>query len=366
MNDILNKLTDGGELSQGDLTDLLAREAPDDVARLHAAAYEVKRRTVGTTVYFRGIIEFSNVCAKDCLYCGIRRSNGHVERYTMDVDAIVEAAKWAHEQRYGSIVLQSGERQDEGFAAFVEEAVSRINAVSDGELGVTLSLGEQSKDVYRRWFEAGAHRYLLRVESSDPDLYRRLHPVDHDFDARLRSLAALRAVGYQVGTGVMIGLPDQTVEQLARDILFFRAMDVDMIGMGPYIPHGQTPMAGNADGFDAARQLTRALNMIAVTRLALPDINIAATTALQALDPMGREQGIKAGANIIMPNITDTQYRTSYQLYDNKPCLDENATMCRGCLERRIANIGETIGYAQWGDSPHYARRHKTVVPGHE
>lgn len=357
MDDVLRRLQAGQAVSASDLACLLRRDEPDAVARLHAAAHEVKRRTLGTTVHFRGIIEFSNRCAKDCLYCGIRKSNRAVQRYTMDEDDIVRAAQWAHGSRYGSVVLQSGERQDARFVRLVERVLHRIKETSHGQLGVTLSLGEQSEETYRRWFDAGAHRYLLRIETSDAGLYRSLHPHDHDFDARCRSLEALRAVGYQVGTGVMIGLPGQRSEHLARDVEFFRTMDVDMIGMGPYVPHRQTPMADNATGFDAERQLVKALNMIAVTRLALPDINIAATTALQALDPRGRERGLQAGANIIMPNVTDTEYRTAYQLYDNKPCLDENADMCKGCLAGRIAGIGETIGYDAWGDSPHFAAR---------
>lgn len=353
----LDRLANGEDVSCEDLAFLLGRDNPDDVERLHAAAYAVKKRTIGTTVHFRGIIEFSNVCAKDCFYCGIRKSNRGVERYTMDSNAIVQAAQWAHANRYGSIVLQSGERQDPAFAEFVEGVLEQIRETCNGELGVTLSLGEQSAETYRRWYDAGAHRYLLRIETSDADLYRRLHPRDHDYDARRSSLDALRVAGYQVGTGVMIGLPGQTPGHLARDIGFFRDMDVDMIGMGPYVPHHQTPLADRVEAFDAERQLVRALNMIAVTRLALPDINIAATTALQALDPRGRERGLRAGANIIMPNVTDTRYRTAYQLYDNKPCMDEAADMCKGCLARRIASIGETVGYAEWGDSLHFVKR---------
>jgi len=207
-----------------------------------------------------------------------------------------------------------------------------------------------------RWYDAGAHRYLLRIETSDPDLYSTLHPSDHDFEKRKACLYALKRIGYYVGTGIMIGLPGQTVENCADDILFFRDLDVDMIGMGPYIPHSDTPLGASCDmsGFDGSEQLEKALMMIAVTRIVLKDVNIASTTALQALNDLGREMGLKAGANIIMPNITDTRYRRGYQLYENKPCLDENASMCRGCLESRIQSIGETIGYREWGDSPHF------------
>jgi biotin synthase len=217
-------------------------------------------------------------------------------------------------------------------------------ATTGGELGITLSLGEQTEDVYRAWFDAGAHRYLLRVETTNRELYRALHPVTHDFDARIECLQRLRRVGYQVGTGVMIGLPGQTTEDLANDIAFFRDHDIDMIGMGPYVLHSDTPLADVLDSIDPETQLELGLKMIAVTRLVLRDVNIAATTALQALNPVGREMGLQAGANIIMPNLTDTQYRESYQLYEGKPCMDEDSSMCRGCLQRRVAGIGETIG----------------------
>jgi biotin synthase len=324
---------------------------------LFKKAYRIKVEQVGTQVYFRGIIEFSNQCTKDCFYCGIRRSNRAVTRFSMSEEEIVQGGLWAHAQQYGSIVLQSGERQDSAFVDFVERVVATLKERSQGQLGITLSLGEQSADAYRRWFRAGAHRYLLRIETSNQTLYRQLHPEDHDPSERLRCLAVLRAEGYQVGTGVMIGLPGQSPEDLANDIAFFREQDIDMIGMGPYIVHAQTPLAETVTNYDPARQLELGLRMIALTRIMLKDVNIAATTALQALDPQGRERGLAAGANIIMPNITDIKYRDAYQLYDGKPCLNENAALCKNCLTNRIASLGETIGLGQWGDSPHFSKR---------
>jgi biotin synthase len=311
---------------------------------------------VGNKVYFRGLIELSNICGKDCYYCGIRKSNPKVARYRMPDDEIVEAAIWAYHEGYGSIVLQAGEIQGDKFTDDIEQIIRKIKSETKGELGITLSLGEQNDSTYMRWYDAGAHRYLLRIETSDSDLYSTLHPSDHDYEKRKTCLYALKRIGYYVGTGVMIGLPGQTVENCADDILFFRDLDVDMIGMGPYIPHNDTPLGAPSDisGFDGSEQLEKALMMIAVTRIVLKDVNIASTTALQALNDLGREMGLKAGANIIMPNITDTRYRRGYQLYENKPCLDENASMCRGCLESRIQSIGETIGYHEWGDSPHF------------
>jgi len=350
------------ELGRDDLVALLDISDPDEESALFRRAYEVKRQHVGTKVYFRGLIELSNLCVKNCFYCGIRRDNRAVKRYTLTEEEVLDAVRFAHAARYGSVVIQSGERQDEEFVSFIERLVKRVKEVSHNELGITLSLGEQSESTYRRWFDAGAHRYLLRIETSNATLYKTLHPVDHDYEARLEALRTLYRIGYQVGTGVMIGLPGQTTEDLADDIAFFKKMDVAMIGMGPFIPHHETPLAGSIPDWKEQKelQLRRALRMIAAVRIHLKDVNIASTTALQAIDHVGREMGLLAGANIIMPNLTDTEYRTGYQLYDDKPCMDENATMCTACLERRITSIGETVGYGEWGDSPHFinAKKH--------
>ena len=346
-------------LAADEIAALLALTDPDDLAALHRAAYAVKVRHIGKQVSLRGIIEMGNVCAKNCFYCGIRAGNGAVSRFQLDEQTVLRAARRNLELGYGSLVLQSGEIESEAHTAFIERLLHQITALSDGAQGITLSLGEQSRETYARWRAAGAHRYLLRIETSSHELYTRLHPADHRFDRRVDCLRSLRDCGYQVGSGVMIGLPGQTVDHLAADVLFFRDHDLDMIGMGPYLPHPDTPL-GRERAFtpgDAARQLRLGLNMIAVTRLFLHDTNIAATTALQALADDGREQGLLAGANVIMPNVTDTEYRSRYQLYANKPCLDENAAQCRTCLAARIAVIGETILWNQRGDSPHFFAR---------
>ena len=326
-----------------------------DVDELFKAAYEVKCRHVGRRVAFRGLVEFGNICEKDCYYCGIRKSNGNVRRYRMGADEIVHAAEWAHKAGYGSVVLQSGELTGEANAAFIEDILKRIHASAGDDFGITLSLGEQPEETYRRWRNAGAHRYLLRIETSNPALYANLHPSDHSWERRRDCLRALRRCGYQVGTGVMSGLPGQTTDDLASDIEFFATEDVDMIGMGPYIPHPDTPLGKDVSWTpDAAKErLELGLRMIAATRLYLHDVNIAAATALQALDPEGREKGLLAGANVIMPNVTDKQYRADYRLYAGKPCLDENASVCRACLERRISSIGEEVLWNKRGDSPH-------------
>jgi len=338
------------------MLEILASDDPQFLDKIFKEAYRVKRTYLGNTVYFRGIIEFSNICRKDCFYCGIRKSNCSVPRFRMSDKEIIEAALFAEQSGYGSIILQAGERSDEQFVTFVENVIQAIKQKTAGRLGITLSLGEQTHETFQRWFAAGAHRYLLRIETSNKELYQRLHPDDHYYEARLRCLDSLRHIGYQVGTGVMIGLPYQSHEDLVKDIFFFEQHDVDMLGMGPYLVHKNTPLAGIPD-FDPKKNFILSLKIIALARLHLKDINIAATTALQALDPRGREEGLKAGANIIMPNITPIQYRNSYQLYDGKPCLDENAQACKSCLEKRIRSIGEEIGYHRWGDSPHFFKK---------
>ena len=344
-----------------ELIEILSLESESDLQALYARAYEVKKRYVGTTVYFRGIIELSNICSKNCYYCGIRSSNPDFPRYTISLEDALAQAKWCHEQRYGSLVIQAGERTDAAWVDMVSELIRGIKQLSDGKLGITLCLGEQSEEVYRRWFEDGAHRYLLRVETTNQALYRKLHPADHDFIKRRECLRLLRKVGYQVGTGVMVGLPGQTYADIADDILFFWDEDVDMLGMGPYIPHHGTPLKHLVEGFDEEKALQLGLKMIAACRIALKDVNIATTTALQALHPKGREMGLLAGANVLMPNITDTKYREGYQLYEGKPNLDENQEETMEKLAESIANVGETIGFDEWGDPKHFFRRQKAL-----
>jgi len=328
-----------------------------DLQALFDAALAVTHARFGRKIYFRGLVEFGNICAKNCFYCGIRRGNANLSRFQMTAEQIIACARQTAAAGYGSIVLQAGERQDSGFAEFVEALVRRIK--DETGLGVTLSLGEQSPDVYRRWREAGAHRYLLRIETSNRQLYRRLHPADHSYDRRLKCLRALRAVGYMVGTGVMIGLPGQTEEDLANDILFFESEDVDMIGMGPFVPHPHTPLYASAAEYRPERQLRLALVMIALARLRLPDVNIAAATALDALAPQGRQWGLLAGANVIMHNLTPPQYGRRYYLYEGHwPASEcQEIEKQHAVLAAQIAAIGAEIAYWEYGDSPRFVRR---------
>lgn len=357
----VQEIIDQQQFSRENLVRLLSASG-DERTLLFRRAGEVKQQNVGTKVYFRGLIELSNVCEKDCLYCGIRKSNSAVERYNLTDDEVLAAARFAYRENYGSIVVQSGEVTNEQFVARIERLIRQIKALSDNRLGITLSLGEQTEAVYRRWYGAGAHRYLLRIESSNPELYRKLHPADghHRYEQRLNALKALKKIGYQTGTGIMIGTPFQTPDDLAGDLLFFRDFDVDMIGMGPFIEHDDTPFGDYAaDGLPLAERFQRSLKMVAILRLLMPDINIAATTALQAIDPLGREKAVKAGANIIMPNITPGKYRNNYLLYNNKPCTDEEPEQCAGCLDARLALADGEIGYGEWGDSRHFGKKEK-------
>lgn len=339
--------------------ELVALLSWPDARELYAAAYAVKVRVSGKGVSIRGLVECGNVCEKDCRYCGIRKGNSKVHRYVMDADEIVREAEWAFKSGYGNLVLQSGEQTGAGHTEMIEAVLRRIRGFAGDSFGITLSLGEQTEETYRRWRAAGAHRYLLRIETSNPKLYATIHPADHLWTRRLDCLRMLRRCGYQVGSGVMAGLPGQTLDDLASDIEFFASEDIDMIGMGPYIPHPDTPLGEgipwSADA--AARRLELGLRMIAVARLHLHDVNIASATALQALDPDGREKGLLAGANVMMPNITDVGYRANYQLYLGKPCLEEDPAASREKFERRVAAIGETIKWNARGDSPHWEKR---------
>jgi biotin synthase len=365
--DALTSLLSQDRFSHEDLVRLLALQDPVDVARLRIRANEVLAGRLGTAVYYRGIIEFSNICARDCFYCGIRAGNPTVERYTLTEQEILDAARWSAEEGYGSVVLQSGERCDPGFVTWVEHLVRRIREITvrpflPQGVGITLSLGEQLLATYLRWRKAGAHRYLLRIETTDPGLFARIHPPSQTLEARRQALRDLDAAGFQVGTGVMIGIPGQTVDMLAEDVAFFRDNPIDMIGMGPWLPHEEAPMKDWPQPLSAEAQFQLALNMIAVVRLTCPDVNIAATTALQAMFPDGRERGLSYGANVTMPNLTPVHARGSYVLYEGKPCTNEAREECKGCLLGRVESIGREVAFNAWGDSPHHARRKQGQV----
>ena len=346
-------------LDRDDILQLLS-SGKSESEKLFTKSHEVKTLHIGHKVYFRGLIEYSNICSKDCFYCGIRKDNGRYQRYTLSDEEVVEAAKYAYENKFASIVIQSGEQTSRAFTLTIEQLLKKIHQATGNELHITLSLGEQEKDTYKRWFDAGAQRYLLRIEVSNPDLYAKLHPNDerHTYKARLEALGILKALGFQVGTGVMIGLPFQTPGDLADDLCFFRDFDIDMVGMGPYIEHEDTPLYTLRHLIPSPEErVNLSIKMVAVLRLIMPYINIAATTAMQTLDPRGREKAIFAGSNVLMPNLTPVKYRDNYLLYENKPNVKDQPEETRKALEKNIKAAGDEIGYGEWGDSRHFGKR---------
>lgn len=305
-------------------------------------------------IHFRGLIEFSNICELNCFYCGLRKDL-EIDRYTMTKEEILNAANFCYNAGYGSIVIQSGQVNTQKRLDFLVDVIQSIK--KEYNLGITLSLGEMPKKSLQKLFDAGGHRYLLRIETSNENLYKKLHPKDHSFQNRIKTLKNLKSIGYQVGTGVMIGLPFQTFDDLANDILFFKEFDIDMIGMGPYVAHPKTPLFDQTPILKDA--FTLSLKMVAISRLFLKDINIAATTALQVFDKMGREKALVAGANILMPIVTPTNLRKNYLIYPDKPCIEDTKEQCFNCLKNRLKSINKEIGYKKYGDSIHFYKKQK-------
>ena len=328
---------------------------PTVLETLWARADEVRRTHVGDDVHLRGLIEISNHCVRQCLYCGIRGCAQDVTRYRMTGAEILACAREAATLGYGTVVLQSGE--DPGLSVeLIAGVIRRIKA--DTGLAVTLSLGERDDDELRDWKAAGADRYLLRFETTDPDLYRRIHPnLPGTTSDRIAQLERMRVMGYEIGTGVMVGIPGQTWDTLVSDIWTFRDHDMDMIGVGPFLPSPRTPLGGPmaghylaAAGAQVPNDELTTLKVVALTRLVCPDANLPSTTALATIDPQrGRELGLTRGANIVMPNVTPPQYRVLYEIYPGKACIHETAQVCHGCMERRIVSIGRRIGTGPGG-----------------
>lgn len=317
--------------------------------QLWAAADGVRRETVGDDVHLRGLIEVSNYCVRQCTYCGLAADNKAMTRYRMNADEIFACAEEAAGYGYGTVVMQAGE--DYGIEAqWLADIVERIK--SQLPLAVTLSMGERPLEDLKQWRQAGADRYLLRFETSDTELYKLIHPprpgqTTHRFDI----LTQLQQFGYETGSGVMIGIPGQTYTTLANDIDTFRQYDMDMIGVGPYIANPQTPLEQKGIGYAITPEEQvhntemMTYKVIALTRLVCPEANIPSTTALATINKKsGRELGLSRGANVVMPNVTPVEFRTQYEIYPGKACLNETAKQCQGCLAARIASIGRTIG----------------------
>lgn len=296
-------------------------------------AVRLRQEIYGTDVYVRGLIEFTNICKNDCLYCGIRRSNPNIERYRLTKEEILSCCENGYELGYRTFVLQGGE---DGYYTDerMTDIVSTIRRMWP-DCAITLSVGERSYESYKLLKEAGADRYLLRHETANPEHYRMLHPAALSHANRMKCLQNLRSLGYQVGAGFMVGSPYQTTEHLAEDLVFLQEFRPEMVGIGPFIPHHDTQFADHPAG---SVKLT--LFLLSVIRIMLPYVLLPATTALGTMDPLGREKGMLAGANVVMPNLSPVKNRKQYELYDNKICTGEEAAECRGCLAHRMNTVG--------------------------
>ena len=316
-----------------------------DDAELFAEADRIRREVYGDEVYLRGLIEFTNYCANNCFYCGIRAGNTRLDRYRLDKDTILGCCRAGYDAGFRTFVLQGGEDP-----YFTDDRLCDIVSSIRGEFpdcAVTLSVGERSRESYRRLFDAGARRYLLRHEAASPDLYRTLHPSEMSLENRMRCLYDLKEIGYQVGAGLMVGAPGQTTDHLLEDIRFMQKLQPDMIGIGPYIPQADTPFGRNsakcAQGLDKAQKLQLTLRLLAILRILFPYALIPSTTALGTIDPQGRVLGLKAGANVVMPNLTPETARANYTIYDNKLYTGAESAEGMDLLKQQVAEAGFRI-----------------------
>lgn len=334
MNNLVDKLFETGDLSDDELKILIES---DEFNEPLAEAADIRRReNYGDKVYIRGLIEFTNYCRNNCYYCGIRRDNKKAERYRLTKDEILLCCDEGYRLGFRTFVMQGGEDPyytDEMICDIVSKIKSRYP-----DCAVTLSIGEKPRESYQAFFDAGADRYLLRHETADPEHYSKLHPEAMSLENRKRCLFDLKEIGYQVGSGFMVGSPYQTTENLISDLRFLQKLQPDMIGIGPYITHADTPFAEFKSG-----DVMLTLRLVSILRLMFPYALIPSTTALGTIHPQGRELGLKAGANVVMPNLSPVSVRKLYSLYENKICTGEEAAQCRGCLERRVESAGYKI-----------------------
>ena len=330
----VEKLRKQRDLSDNELRLLIESAAYDEELRRSADA--VRREHYGDAVFLRGLIEFTNYCKNDCLYCGIRRDNRSAVRYRLTQDEILSCCAEGYALGYRTFVLQGGEDP-----FFTDEKICEIVGAIRArypDCAITLSIGEKSRESYQRYFDAGTNRFLLRHETADPAHYARLHPAEMSSENRKRCLFDLKEIGYQVGSGFMVGSPYQTTDALIADLRFLQQLQPDMIGIGPYITHSATPFADMPSG---SAELT--LRMLSILRLMFPYALLPATTALGTIIPNGRELGLMHGANVVMPNLSPTAVRKKYEIYENKICTGEESAQCRTCLEMRVASAGYRV-----------------------
>ncbi len=332
--DIVDYLVNEKNLPDEDLLKLIQTDSFDE--KLYLSGDSIRRKIYGNSVYIRGLVEFTNYCKNNCYYCGIRCSNTKAIRYRMTTEEILSACDRGHQMGFRTFVLQGGEDPyftDDRICQIVSEIKAKYP-----DCAVTLSIGEKSKESYKAYFDAGADRYLLRHESASDEHYKKLHPDDMVLANRKRCLFDLKEIGYQVGAGFMVGSPFQTAEDIVRDLRFLQELDPDMIGIGPFISHKETVFSDYENG-----SLELTLRLIAILRLMFPHALIPATTALGTIHPLGREYGLKAGANVMMPNLSPKEVREKYLLYDNKICVNEDSSECGDCTRRRVSSVGYQV-----------------------
>ena len=336
MKDLIDRLVKERDLSDEKFERLILCEDKETTEYLASKAREVREAVYGKEVYLRGLIEFTNYCKNDCLYCGIRRSNKNAERYRLTEEQILSCCESGYKLGFRTFVLQGGEDayfSDEVLVPLVKEIKNKYP-----DCALTLSIGEREKDSYQKLFDAGADRYLLRHETADKEHYESLHPAELSFDHRMKCLWDLKEIGYQVGCGMMIGSPNQTVKHLIKDLRFLQEFKPEMVGIGPFIPHHDTPFANCETG---SVEIT--LKLLSIIRIMLPEVLLPATTALGTADGLGREKGILAGANVVMPNLSPTDVRDKYLLYDNKICTGDEAAECIRCMTLRVQKVGYEV-----------------------
>lgn len=332
IRELIDKLYLNNNLSRDELLTLLNNISDEETIYLQEKANQTKMNHYGNKVYMRGLIEFTNFCARDCIYCGIRRSNKSAERYRLSNEQVLECCQEGYKLGYKTFVLQGGEDPyytDER----VIELVRTIKAIYP-DCAITLSIGEKSYESYKQFYDAGADRYLLRHETNSRHLYETLHP-DMSYDNRIRCLKDLKTIGFQVGAGFMVGLPGQTNEDFVNDLIFLKELEPEMVGIGPFISQKDTPLANEASG-----TAEKTCILLSIIRLLLPKVLLPATTALGSINKKGRELGLKSGANVVMPNLSPTNVRDKYALYDGKICTGDEAAHCRHCIEGRIRSVG--------------------------
>lgn len=334
MKPVYERFIENPDFTKSEFVELIkCAEDPEAVRRLKEEAVRIREIYYGKKVFTRGLIEYTNYCKNDCYYCGIRKSNTNAKRYRLTEDEIMACCENGYELGFRTFVLQGGED-----AYYTDDRmVAIIKKIKEAypECALTLSIGEKSYESYKRFREAGADRYLLRHETANEEHYRKLHPEKMSLAVRKNCLYDLKKLGYQVGAGMMVGSPYQTTEDLAEDLVFLKELQPEMVGIGPFIPHHDTQFSKEPAG-----SVEMTLFLLAVIRILLPKVLLPATTALGTMDPLGREKGLQAGANVVMPNLSPVKNRKQYELYDNKICTGEEAAECRGCMGRRVASVG--------------------------